>query len=208
MTGYASLAADIGADWLVIGTELGGTTTRQPEMWRTLIGAIRATLKGKGAAGADVKLVYGSNFDEPWKVTFWDALDGIGVDAYFGLDNNPDPTVPDLVTAWAPIAANLSALSAKWGNKKIIFTEIGYRSYSLTARYPGVYKGRSPPDMQAQVNAYEALFEGVLGLGTGGAGPPSWMGGVLIWSWHATLLDGGLCADDYTVRDKPAQGTL
>lgn len=209
MTQYATLAAEIGADWLVVGTEMKTSTAKQPDMWRSTIKAIRKTL-ASAPGGSSVKLVYGANFNEP--VTFWDALDAIGIDAYFGLDGTPDPPVDALVKAWQPIVANLSALSKQWGDKKIIFCEIGYRSYALTARYPGVYQGHSPPDMQAQVNAYDALFQAVLGLeGTSGAshggaltGPPSWMGGVLIWDWGYSLLEGGRCDDGYSVRDKPA----
>ena len=123
---YAALARDAGVDALCVGNELASTTVREAE-WRVLIGDIRAVYDGV--------LTYGAHADEVWDVPFWDALDFIGVSAYFALAKKPVPTRGELVAGWQPITARLARLAERW-DKPIVFTEIGYRSVDFAAQYP------------------------------------------------------------------------
>jgi hypothetical protein len=53
-------------------------TTEREDEWRALISNIRKVYSGK--------LIYAANFHEEYEhVKFWDALDYIGVQAYFSL---------------------------------------------------------------------------------------------------------------------------
>ena len=50
------------------------------ERWRKIIAAVRAVYRGK--------VTYGANWNDYAEVKFWDALDYIGVLAYFPLTKN------------------------------------------------------------------------------------------------------------------------
>jgi hypothetical protein len=84
-------------------------------------------------------------------ITWWDALDVIGIDAFFPLTNSlTDPTVAQLTAAWngtlpagqaatvAPqdIVSALENLSNQYG-KHILFTAAGYESVSGCTGDPG-----------------------------------------------------------------------
>jgi len=59
------------------GDELGGTSKRERE-WRAIIAEVRKHFKGS--------LVYCANWaDDLHQTQFWDALDWIGVQAYYPL---------------------------------------------------------------------------------------------------------------------------
>src|SRR5439155_10528972 len=71
---YADLAQQGGASMLVVGTEMA-TLSSDATRWRALIAEVRTHFSGE--------LTYAANYDEFQRITFWDALDYIGIDAYF-----------------------------------------------------------------------------------------------------------------------------
>src|SRR5690242_14455432 len=74
---YAQLARASGMDALCVGTELEGTSDREAD-WRRVIAAVRRVYPGP--------LTYAANWSSEFeRVRFWDALDFIGVQAYFPL---------------------------------------------------------------------------------------------------------------------------
>ena len=187
---YAFLAQDAGMDAFCIGNELQGTTQREQE-WRDLISEVRDVYDGV--------LTYGAHADEVWRIQFWDALDLIGVSAYFELTPKLSPTPADLVAAWTPIATRLGRLSAEW-QRPVLFTEIGYRSVDFAARHPWKFEDTTPVNLQLQADAYAAFFEAVWS--------EPWLAGVYWWKWRSSLADGGPDDDDYTPRGKPAEEVL
>lgn len=62
--------------------------------WRQIIAAVRAVYHGK--------LTYGGNWDSYQEVKFYDALDYIGVLAYFPLTRTPDPSEAEIHAGWKP----------------------------------------------------------------------------------------------------------
>src|SRR6185503_2477896 len=88
---YADLASRTGVKQLVVGTELEGVSMHA-RRWRKLIRHVRERFPGR--------LTYAANYGEAPHVRFWDALDLIGVDAYYALTDEPDPDVSKLVEAW------------------------------------------------------------------------------------------------------------
>ncbi len=70
-----------------------------PERWLKIIAAVRAVYYGK--------LTYGGNWNEFENVQFWDALDYIGVLAYFPLTKTPNPSQEELSAAWEKRCAEL-----------------------------------------------------------------------------------------------------
>ena len=78
----AKLAEAHGAQTFCIGLEFTHAQ-KFDARWRKIIAAIRQVYHGK--------LTYGGNWDSFQEVTFWDALDYVGVLAYFPLTKNPKP---------------------------------------------------------------------------------------------------------------------
>ena len=101
------------------------------ERWRKIIAAVRAVYHGK--------LTYGANWNEYADVKFWDALDYIGVLAYFPLSNATDPTATEIGAAWAKRCDELEQFSARTG-KQFVFVEIGYNESARAAAEPWGFK--------------------------------------------------------------------
>ena len=122
---YAEIAERSNVPLLVIGTELKGTTHRAE--WRDVITDVRSIFHGQ--------VVYAANHDHYMNVPFWNLLDYIGIDGYFPLTDDYNPTPEMLSLAFKHIAQDLSAFSEMM-NLKIIFTELGYQSFDGTNTTP------------------------------------------------------------------------
>ena len=197
---YARLAAQNNVGMLVIGTEFKSLTNMTYKSnWETIITQLRTQYPG-------LTLTYAANAtgsgDEFTSVSFWADLDVIGVDGYFPLTNQNDPSLSALVAAWTSNRSGFNIVNALKNlqstyNKPLIFTEIGYVSVAGTNKTPyaniqGSY------DAIEQQNCYEAFFE-VFSQQT------AWMKGVFWWEYSPTAP----AANDigYTPQNKPA-GTV
>ncbi len=184
---YAQLAQSIDADALVIGTELTTMSNYEGD-WRSLIEQVRSVYDGK--------LTFAANWvDGAEQVSFWDALDVIGIDAYMPLQTSSDePTVADLVGAWGEYRDRMEALSSRW-HRKIVFTELGYQSREGTAARQG--QDTAAVSDSAQSTAYEAAFEALR--------DEPWFKGIWWWDWSA---EGISEPGDWSPEGKPAQNVL
>ena len=187
---YADLAQTHGADQFCVGTELSATVHRADE-WRAVIEGVRAYFGGP--------VTYAANHGSEAGITWWDAVDYIGVDAYYPLTDKNDPTLAELKAAWTPHVTILAALAETW-EKPVLFTEIGYRSQDGTNRHPWGWTTGGPIDLQEQADAYRAVFESFY--------DKPWFDGMFWWSWGTDPFEGGPCDDDYTPHDKPAENVL
>jgi hypothetical protein len=187
---YATIAGDAKVDAFSIGNEQKIASSHEKE-WRAIIARVRAIYHGP--------LTYGANFDEIFDVPFWDALDWIGVSAYFPLVDAPAPSRAELVRAWQPIVQQLGAL-AKKTKRPIVFTELGYRSANGAAWRQWEIPRDAPPNAEAQRVAYEAFFETVW--------PQPWLAGVYPWKWYSVPHHGRADGNDYDLEDKPAEGVV
>jgi hypothetical protein len=201
MLHYAALAQSLGVEGLILGTEytlLSGAADQA--YWHNLIGAIRDVFMGI--------LTYAANAtysdDEFTRVSFWDKLDLIGLDAYFPLTGAPNPSLTDLVAAWSRNANGNNLIEtihniALAYNKPIIFTEVGYKSVSGSNTQPWNAALAGGYDPEEQANCYEAFFE---------VWPQfsSWMQGVFWWDWP--VAPPSSTDTDYTPRGKPAEEVL
>jgi hypothetical protein len=191
ITRYAAIAAETGADYFVVGTELNATQSHETE-WRSLISEVRAIYAGP--------LTYASNHDGgEIGVNWWDALDAIGVDAYYPLTNRKDPSVAQLKTAWKPYVSLLETLSKKW-DRPVIFTEVGYQSTDGANQTPWGVSYDSNIDMQEQANCIQALIETF--------SPKEWWIGVFWYSWMVEPKDGGPVNQDFVINGKPAENIV
>lgn len=194
---WATIGDSLAVDLLCIGTEIRYAVQKRPEYWRQLIHDIRAVYDGE--------LTYAPNWDSYDKVPFWDALDYIGVDAYFPLINTDTPTVCALKEAWKPKVAALAAF-AKKHQKKLLFTEYGYMSVNGAAYNTWELEAQKASltiNEQAQANAFQALIETFA--------TEDWWAGGFLWKWYpsqlAALGEGSL-KRDYTPQGKLAEKVL
>ena len=196
---YADLGNQQGAVALCIGAELISMSTNPAYegRWRALIAGVRGRFPGKLTYSANWG---GEGFAEEFpKIPFWDALDYLGISAYFELATTNTPTVASLNASWASWKANkIVPFQQRW-NKPLLFTEIGYRSVDGAARQPWNWGLSGPLDTQEQVDLYEALFQSW--------GTVPWFSGAQFWFWN---VDAGSSGTDsgYEVQNKPAYGTV
>lgn len=190
---FADLAAQTQVDLFCVGTELESFVQARPEFWRQLIQKIRLRYAGR--------LTYAANWDEYQRVPFWDALDYIGIDAYFPLSEAQTPTVSDLKAAWIPWKSEIQQLSSQH-SKQILFTEYGYRSVDHTARQPWQADRISGQvNLTAQANANTAILEAFW--------HEPWFAGGFVWKWFINHpLSGGHQDNRFTPQNKPAQHVL
>ncbi|NBC87307.1 MAG: hypothetical protein GVY25_14065, partial [Bacteroidetes bacterium] len=172
---YAALAEDVDARVLVIGSELERAATERPDFWRSLAASVRERYDGA--------LTYAANWSgDPGAIPFWDALDYVGIQAYFPLVDasvrRQEVTVARLADGWSRHADNLRSLSESIG-KPVLFTELGYRSAPDAASAPWLWPengGDEAPDPELQALCYRAFFQAL--------GDAPWLTGAIIWKWH------------------------
>jgi hypothetical protein len=151
----AELAAELKADWFVIGNELGSATAAAPERWAALIAGVRKRYTGR--------ITYAANWDEAERVTFWPLLDAIGINFYAPLSTKPSPSEAELragATEWLARYEKLAATA----KLPILLTEVGYRNRVGTAATPHAWPEHAPDSRTAagdaeQAAAYAAILD-------------------------------------------------
>ena len=169
---YARVAEEARIDMLCIGTELYHPSTKYPGQWRQMIRSIRKVYSGK--------LTYAANFYKEFEqVTWWDALDYIGIQAYFPICTRDNPSHRDLTDGWRPHIQSIEKVYRTY-QRPVIFTEIGYRNDQAAAREPWTWPSQLDRDSiivddALQARCYEAFFNQCW--------KADWMGGVFFWKW-------------------------
>ncbi len=189
---YARLAERNGTDLFAVGTELQGVTGREAD-WRRLIAEVRRVYRGP--------LTYAANWgQEAEGLRFWDALDYVGVDAYYPLaESQGDTSEKTLEANAAKLAARLEEFQRRWG-KPILFTEAGFPSHADAALEPWNEFRSAPVDVALQARCYEALFRAFYRR--------PWFAGMFWWKWHSSGLGGGPESPGYSPQDKPAAAVI
>ncbi len=202
---YAKLAEEEGIEMFCIGTELHQTCVERDEDWRELIRKIRSVYSGL--------LTYAANFsDEYQDILFWDELDYIGIQAYFPLTNNENPSVEELKDGWSQHIKRMESFSRKY-NKPILFTEVGYKSTIDSGIEPWKWPERRLHNeeldriysAQTQANLYEALFSEVW--------DEPWLAGFHLWKWYPSRYSSSDKNSsgkniDFTPQNKPAEEVM
>jgi hypothetical protein len=192
---YARAAAESGADAFCIGTELVTMTKQHPDEWRLLAERIRAICRRQD--GSPMRITYAAHWDEEWReIPFWDALDWIGVNAYFPLDLPDGANVDQLQRAWEPWVGQMAKTSRRW-DRPIVFLEAGYRPVVDCHREPWRWGG-GDHDPGAQARAFEAMFAAL--------DPQPWWRGIYIWKTYTDpdRSQRGEGDRDFTFEGKPA----
>lgn len=187
---HARMAEQEKVEMFAVGTELMSMEVHASE-WRNTIAKIRTVYHGP--------LVYCANHSSENAITWWDALDYIGIDAYYPVSDSNHPTVESMKTAWKPYAESIAALSKKFG-KKVIFTEVGYMSTDGASERPYDWKVSSVYDGQEQADCFMALFESVYSQ--------PWFAGLFIWNWDIYDSHDGTNRNGYSPKGKPAEAVV
>lgn len=168
----ARLAERHGAEVFCVGLEYTHAQKFE-ERWRKIITRVREVYRGK--------LTYGANWNEYADVKFWDALDYIGVLAYFPLSTAKNPTAAQLAAGWDAHAAKLDRFSAEQRNKQILFVEVGYNESARAAAEPWSFAmgGENAAEIQ------QRCIESALAL----TGKHPWLAGMFFWKWFPELPD-------------------
>lgn len=190
---YAELASEMDVELFCIGTELEQFILARPNYWKELISEIKKIYNGK--------LTYAANWDEYKRVPFWKELDYIGVDAYFPVCANQTPTVETARNGWKRWKEELQGVSER-ENRKILFTEYGYRSVDYAGKEPWKSdRDMNEVNLDAQSNLTRALFDEFYG--------EDWYVGGFIWKWfldHQAV--GGEDNAHFTPQNKPVEGII
>lgn len=190
---YAELAEENNVEMLCIGTELASAATIKENMWKDMvIKPVRDIYGGP--------LTYAANWDEEYKhVKFWDALDYIGIDAYFPLSDKESPILEEIKMGWEKWIKEIEELQKKV-NKPVIFPEVGYCSADGAAKTPWEEKAGSRVNLELQANCYRALLETFWNK--------EWFYGVYWWRWGTDIRFGGPNSRGFSPQNKGAQKVM
>lgn len=155
------------ADGFSVGSELDRTIPGHETEWRKMIAAVRNETRAA--------LTYGANWPDYRAVPFWDALDVIGISAYFPLvSHDRTPTAAEIDAAWRRIYPEI-AQYARAQNREVVFLELGYDASTRAALEPWV-SGRGEPGGPA---VQELCLDRALAALQG----PTGVMGAFLWKW-------------------------
>lgn len=188
---YARMARDEGVEFFCVGTELT-FASRQEKFWRdSVVKDVRKVFKGQ--------ITYAANWDEYKDVKFWDALDYVGIDAYFPIAQKSNATSEELLSGWRSWLSEIEAFQ-KNVDRPVIFTESGYCSADIASNKPWEEALKTKPNTLLQKECYKALVETFW--------DKPWFFGVYWWAWNTYPQSGGEGNSSFTPQNKPAMEYL
>jgi T5SS/PEP-CTERM-associated repeat protein len=196
---------------LSIGCELNNMENAANDgRWINLIDSVRTHYTGTltysaNWSGANFSTV--DNFDVGGgynTIGWWNHLDNIGIDAYFPIGSNNNPTQSQLEASWNSKANQINTFRTQNNltDKHVVFTETGYSSYDGTAQTP--FDGASPKhtsaaiDEQEQADAYQAQLNVM--------STKDWWDGSFWWNWETSPSNDS--ANSYSPQNKLVQNVL
>jgi hypothetical protein len=188
---YAGIAEQVKADMLVIGAEQIMSQVRQKD-WRAVAAAVREVYHGP--------LIYEAFGDTYRTVAWWDAVDYVGVNAYYNFsESDHDPTYDGIRSHWDHIIAGISDFS-KRVDKPILITEIGWQSRDGVAKYGNAVRQPVRLDVGEQALLYQATIDSLK--------DQTWLKGIFFYNYSSVSTDGGMGNIDFTPHGKPAEQLL
>lgn len=144
-------------------------------------GLAATSVAGQGSAPRTPQLTYAANWDSVLDVPFWDALDSIGVQAYYPLEVETAPgelpTEAQLRAAWTPHLVDLMQLSMRTG-KPVVFLELGYDRNVSAHLEPWVGAREAPTEATTELQ--RRLFAAALDVLHR---ERKWLRGAFLWKW-------------------------
>ncbi|MCB9604342.1 MAG: hypothetical protein H6720_28810 [Sandaracinus sp.] len=190
----ATLATREGVERFVVGSELSSLEPFEAE-WRATIAAVRSRFAGT--------LVYSTNWDRiapaegaPGPVAFWDALDEVGLTAYFPVGQGDSaPTAEAMRQAWRSPRGSIEALARRVG-RPVVLTEVGYPSRRGATRAP--WDDGPGAHVQVDLSQQREAWAGFCDAFVTEVGS---VRGFYAWNWFGV---GGTRDSGFTLRGKPA----
>lgn len=183
----AQFAESAGVRLFSIGLEYEQTAHFDDE-WRRLIREVRQVYSGQ--------ITYSANWDRLDQVTFWDQVDYIGVQGYFPLASEDDPSREAILRGWRAPLEQLRRLSERY-DKPILFAEIGYDVSPDAAREPWRRNSRdNPRNRQLQRRLMEVALETLE--------EQPFVAGMFWWKWIPGQRHGG----DFSLRPPEVREVL
>jgi hypothetical protein len=153
------------ADGFVVGNEMDRTLGHERE-WRALIAAVRER--------TDAPLTYAANWTAYREVPFWDALDVIGIQAYFPVAGRPDAPEEEIEQGWRRVVAEVRDFARERG-RRVVFTELGYNRALAAPVRPWAYDVDGPEAEAVQERCLRAALRAV-------ESEPA-IAGAFLWKW-------------------------
>ncbi len=191
---FARLAARKRVAQLSVSCELVSASP-QAAHWRRLVGRVRRVFNGALTDAANwgyLNATGGEIFNKTW----WDAVDYIGVDAYWPIAGD---THAARVAAWGPILRKLETVSRRF-DRPLLFTEIGYCK-NCSTRAGARISARE--NRVFQDDHYRAALAAVRPAVRAG-----WFRGVYFWSWNTDPAGTTAAGGCITPQGNPAERTL
>jgi hypothetical protein len=188
---YVDMANAENVEMICVGTELSTTAAVKGYMWRELIKKVRGEYKGL--------LTYAAHWDRYLDIRFWDILDYVGINAYFPLTEEMNPTRQQLEEGWTRWIEEVEEFQTRVG-KPIIFPEAGCNSADGAAIRPWEHAPRKEVNMELQKDYYEVLLEKFW--------EKEWFYGLYWWYWGTNVNMGGQYNRGFTPQNKPAQEVI
>ncbi len=156
-----------GATVFAVGTELDRTLHREAQ-WREIIAAVRTVYDGK--------LTYAVNWSDYEAVTFWDALDLIGIQAYYPLTAAVPPRDEELIAGWDRLIQTFRGYAEQHG-KPVLLAELGYAVSTAAAAEPwsDVRVGDPAQGRALKLRCME--------IGLAALADQPFIAGVYLWKW-------------------------
>ncbi|HLV67634.1 MAG TPA: hypothetical protein VKY73_17565 [Polyangiaceae bacterium] len=169
---WAELARDARVEMLAVGVELRSwvTTTRAPS-FVDIVRDVRRIYPGL--------LTYAANWDDVVETTILGELDVIGVNAFFPLASDDDPSPVELARGGRAVAERMGELARRF-HKPIVFTEFGYTTRRNAAVRPWEWPDHMSNvvvDQEAQADAYAALLAPMI--------DEPWFAGAFVWRFYS-----------------------
>jgi hypothetical protein len=169
---WARVSAEAGVDLFSVGVEMRRwVTSRRVALLRPIVDDVRRVYPGL--------LTYSANWDDAEDTLIWDAVDLVGINAFYPLAEREGATLEELRRGGARVAEQLGAMARELG-KPILLTEFGYTTRKDPALRPWEWPDGMAGvvvDQRAQADAYRALLEPLVAA--------DWCAGVFVWRYYA-----------------------
>lgn len=175
----ASWSEREGAVRLVVGSELVELEA-DAERWQALIADVRGRFSGT--------VTYSANWDHHREVPFWDAVDEVGITAYFPVHDAPE-------RAWDEALGSFERFAAGQG-KPLVLTEYGY---------PAIRSARATPWDETTGAAVDTEQQAALLDASLGALATSSVPAAFLWNWFG---HGGTDDPGFSPRDRAAAAVV
>jgi hypothetical protein len=186
---WADFAEANNCEMLCIGCEFENTSSWATQ-WRSVASDVRTHFSGP--------ITYAVNHGGENAISWWDALDYIGIDAYYSLTDSNSSNLAQLTTAWTNRANSIETWrNNNWPDMNILFTEVGYGSYDGANRWPWAVYDTLALDLNEQNDCYKALLSVCKNR--------PWWKGAFWWAWETNPNYGGLSDKNLSPQRKPAE---